>query len=71
MRQLSAKGRAAAQRIGAAIRRLDIPIGRVLASEYCRTRETARLMNLGPVGTTREITNIRGVELVTQLGPAD
>jgi phosphohistidine phosphatase SixA len=64
MRQLSAEGRAAAQRIGAAIRRLGIPIGRVLASEYCRTRETARLMNLGPVGTTREIINMRVAELV-------
>ena len=64
MRQLSAEGRAVAQRIGAAIRRLDIPVGRVLASEYCRTRQTAQLMNLGPVKTTRMIMNMRVAELV-------
>ncbi|MHC4456635.1 MAG: histidine phosphatase family protein, partial [Planctomycetota bacterium] len=58
MRQLSAEGRVVAQRIGAAIRRLDIPIGHVLASEYCRTRETAQLMDLGPVRTTRAIINM-------------
>jgi broad specificity phosphatase PhoE len=64
MRQLSAEGRAIAKQIGAAIRRLDIPVGRVLASEYCRTRETAQLMELGPVNTTREIINMRVAELV-------
>jgi virginiamycin B lyase len=42
-RNLSAAGRAQARAIGRAIRRLDIPIGRVLASPYCRTRATARL----------------------------
>jgi broad specificity phosphatase PhoE len=64
MRQLSPEGRALARRIGAAIRHLDIPIGRVLASEYCRTRETARLMALGPVKATREIINMRVAALV-------
>src|SRR4051812_48853357 len=42
-RNLSAAGRAQARAIGRAIRRLRIRIGRVLASPYCRTRETARL----------------------------
>jgi phosphohistidine phosphatase SixA len=64
MRQLSAEGREVARRIGAAIRRLDIPIGRVLSSEYCRARETAQLMDLGPVTTTRAIMNTRAAEFV-------
>ncbi len=42
-RNLSAAGRAQARAIGRAFRRLQIPIGGVLASPYCRTRETARL----------------------------
>jgi virginiamycin B lyase len=42
-RNLSAEGRAQARAIGRAIRRLEIDVGTVLASAYCRTRETARL----------------------------
>jgi phosphohistidine phosphatase SixA len=64
MRQLSAEGREVARRIGAAIRRLKIPIGRVLTSEYCRTRETAQHMDLGPVTATRAIMNTRAAEFV-------
>lgn len=43
-RNLTDSGRAEARAIGAAIRGLGIPIGQVLASPYCRTRETAELM---------------------------
>ena len=42
-RNLSAEGRAQAQAIGEAIRALDIPIGSVTASPYCRCIDTARL----------------------------
>ena len=62
MRQLSEPGRQTAAAIGDALRRLDIPIGQVLASPYCRTVETARLMNLGPVETTTDIMNMRVAE---------
>ena len=64
MRQLSDQGRANARRIGEAIRRLDIPVGRVLSSEYCRTRQTAQLMNLGTVVPTRAIMNMRVADMV-------
>ena len=64
MRQLSDEGRAVARRIGEAFQRLKIPVGRVLSSEYCRTRETALLMDIGPVQPTREIMNMRVVEMV-------
>ena len=43
-RNLTDQGRAEARAIGAAITRLAIPIGEVLASPYCRTLETGRLM---------------------------
>jgi phosphohistidine phosphatase SixA len=42
-RNLRAQGRRQARAIGRAIRRLQIPVGRVLASPFCRTRDTARL----------------------------
>jgi phosphohistidine phosphatase SixA len=64
MRQLSAEGREVARRIGVAIQRLKIPIGRVLSSEYCRARETAQHMGFGPVTATRAIMNIRAAEFV-------
>jgi broad specificity phosphatase PhoE len=43
-RNLIDRGRDDARRIGAAIKRLDLPIGDVLASPFCRTLETARLI---------------------------
>lgn len=43
-RNLTEGGRADARAIGAAIRSLGIPIGDVLASPFCRTRETAELI---------------------------
>jgi virginiamycin B lyase len=42
-RNLNAQGRRQARTIGRAFRRLEIPVGRVLASPFCRTRDTARL----------------------------
>ena len=42
-RNLSEAGREQARAIGASFRALEIPLGRVAASEYCRTRETAEL----------------------------
>lgn len=62
IRQLSNEGRNAAQAIGAAMRALGIPVGRVLASPYCRTVETANLMKLGPVETSTDIINMRVAE---------
>ena len=42
-RNLSADGRAQARAIARAVRRLELPVGNVLTSRFCRTRETARL----------------------------
>ena len=62
IRQLSDEGRAVAVRVGNAMRALAIPVGRVLASPYCRTVETARLLGLGEVETTADIMNLRVAE---------
>ena len=43
-RLLTPKGRADARAIGAEWKRLKIPVGRVLASPYCRTRDVAQQM---------------------------
>ncbi len=42
-RQLNDDGRQVARLVGAAIKRLQIPVGEVRASPLCRTRETAQL----------------------------
>jgi phosphohistidine phosphatase SixA len=42
-RNLSLDGRAEASRLGAAFRRLKIPVSQVLSSEWCRCRDTAQL----------------------------
>ena len=62
MRQLAPAGRETARLVGEAVRGLGIPLGRVLASPYCRTVETARAMALGPVETTTDIINMRVAE---------
>ena len=59
MRQLSDAGRASAVTVGSAIRKLAIPVNQVLASPYCRTMETATLMDLGPVEASTEVMNLR------------
>ena len=62
MRQLSEAGRADAEAIGNAIRNLDIPVGEVQASPYCRTVETARLMNIGEVKPSTAVMNLRAAD---------
>lgn len=62
VRQLSAAGREAARAVGVAMRALDIPVGRVLASPYCRAVDTARLMGLGEIETTTDVMNMRVAE---------
>jgi broad specificity phosphatase PhoE len=42
-RNLSDEGRAQAQRMGAALRSREVPIGEVLSSPWCRCVETAKL----------------------------
>ena len=62
MRQLSAAGRANASATGQAMRRLGIPVARVLASPYCRTMESARLLGYGEPEPTLDVLNLRVAE---------
>jgi phosphohistidine phosphatase SixA len=55
-RNLTDAGRDHARAIGRAIAQLRIPIGDVIASPYCRTRETARLI----FGRERVSNDVRG-----------
>ena len=59
VQQLSEEGRRSVRAVGRAMQALKIPVGRILASPYCRTVETAKLMNLGRVATTTDIVNLR------------
>ncbi len=58
-RNLSAKGRIEAQEMGASVRDLGFRITKVIASPFCRTRETAELMKAGPVEPAVAFQNIR------------
>jgi len=57
-RNLSDEGRRQARAIGEAIRRLGLPVGEVIASPFCRTMETGRLM----FGRAEASTVVRGYE---------
>ena len=48
-RNLDERGREQAREIGAAIRAAGVTVDRVLTSQWCRCRDTARLLDLGPV----------------------
>ena len=52
---LQPKGEADARAVGAAIRALKIPIGRVMSSEPCRNLDTAKLLDLGPNEVTIDL----------------
>ena len=48
-RNLDARGREQARKIGAAIRAAGATVDRVITSQWCRCRDTARFLDLGPV----------------------
>lgn len=62
MRQLSPEGRDRARKTGRAMRKSAIPVSEVIASPYCRTVETAELMELGPVTKSNSVMNLRVAE---------
>jgi phosphohistidine phosphatase SixA len=56
-RNLDAEGKRQSREIGRAFERLDIAVGRVMASPFCRTRDTARLA-FGRVQPTRALLSV-------------
>jgi phosphohistidine phosphatase SixA len=59
-RGLSEEGRAQAQRAGDAFRQHGIAAARVLSSRWCRARETAELLALGPVEVLPDLDSFFG-----------
>jgi phosphohistidine phosphatase SixA len=57
-RNLSAKGRADAARIGARLRSEGIVVERILSSPGCRCMDTATLLELGPVESEPTFGNV-------------
>lgn len=56
-RQLNPQGETESQKTGAVIKSLQMPMGRVFSSEYCRCLKTAELMSLGlPIVQHQDIT---------------
>ena len=48
-RNLSEQGRAEARALGERFRSQQVKIGKIISSQWCRCRQTAELMNIGPV----------------------
>lgn len=47
-RNLDDVGRAQARAIGHQLRKANVKVGKLISSQWCRTRETAKLFDLGP-----------------------
>ncbi len=62
-RQLNDQGRALAREIGEAMRKLQIPVGPVMTSQFNRAVETGTLLGFGAVTSTADITE--GGQVVT------
>src|ERR1044072_6340412 len=54
-RQLNDQGRALAREIGEAMRKLKIPVGQVITSQFNRAVETGTLLGFGAVSSTADI----------------
>jgi phosphohistidine phosphatase SixA len=48
-RQLNENGKLRSRELGTILKDLNFPIARVFSSEFCRAKETASLMDIGPV----------------------
>jgi phosphohistidine phosphatase SixA len=55
-RHLNDKGRAAAKAVGDSLRAMKVPVGTIVTSKLFRAQETAKLMELGPVATSWDVT---------------
>ena len=60
-RQLTQAGRDDAAAFGAALRRLNIPVGQVMASAYCRALESARLAGFDKIAPSLDVAEPQNV----------
>jgi phosphohistidine phosphatase SixA len=56
-RNLTEQGRADARSAGDQLRAQNIPVGKILTSQWCRCRDTATLMALGPIEVAETFNN--------------
>lgn len=68
-RNLNAQGIADAAAIGGVVRRLQIPIGTVYSTGFCRTQDTARL-GFGAYETANDMLTLDGVKARISTAPA-
>jgi phosphohistidine phosphatase SixA len=59
-RNISDAGREQAKKVGAAMRDLKLPIIEVKASQFCRVRDTAAMMDVAPINVTEELNHVIG-----------
>lgn len=64
-RNLSGEGRRQAVRMGRELRDRDIPVTRVVSSPWCRARDTASLMRVGPVRELARLGSVFGASDAT------
>lgn len=57
-RNLSPRGRADAEKIGARLKSEGVAFEKILSSPWCRCIDTARLLNIGPVATEATFGNV-------------
>ena len=55
-RHLNDKGRSAAVAMGESLRAMKVPVGLIVTSKLQRAQDTGKLMNLGPVTTSWDVT---------------
>ena len=55
-RNLSEQGRAEARALGERFHMQRAKVGKIVSSQWCRCRQTAELMNIGPVGAPASTT---------------
>jgi phosphohistidine phosphatase SixA len=65
-RVLSDQGRDNAAKLGEAIKALAVPVGDVITSQFCRAKETAKLMKLEITKETADLNNDSGDPFVTK-----
>lgn len=65
-RVLSTTGRENAVKLGEAFKALAIPVGDVVSSQFCRAKDTAKLMNLPITTETADLNNDSGEPFVTK-----
>jgi phosphohistidine phosphatase SixA len=59
-RKLVDTGRDQARKVGSALKQLKVPIATVKASQFCRVRDTATLMDVGAVEITEDLNHQLG-----------